>query len=136
MLRECVLDTSALVLALTGTTTHSSELRRVLRATHCHAPHLIDAELGHVLRRLTHGGQISALVARALMSAAHTVVSERYPHGPLCDAAWRLRDNLTFYDALYVVLAARLRVPLLTADEKFASAPGLPCAIERVDQLR
>ena len=48
-------------------------------------------------------------------------------------AAWALRDNVTYYDALYVALAARLGYPLLTADARLARAPGLPCAVELVD---
>jgi predicted nucleic acid-binding protein len=38
--------------------------------------------------------------------------------------------NFSYYDALYVALAARLGVPLLTADKRIASVPGLPCAVE------
>ncbi len=34
------------------------------------------------------------------------------------------------YDALDVVLAATLDVPLLTADARLARAPGLPCQVE------
>ena len=60
-------------------------------------------------------------------------VGERYPHGPLATAAWALRDNVTYYDALYVALAARLGYPLLTADARLARAPGLPCAVELID---
>lgn len=50
----------------------------------------------------------------------------------LSEAAWGLRDNLTFSDALYVALAANLELPLLTADVKLAKAPDLPCAVEIV----
>ena len=47
--------------------------------------------------------------------------------------AWTLRDNVTYYDALYVALAARLGYPLLTADARLARAPGLPCAVELIE---
>jgi len=43
------------------------------------------------------------------------------------------RQPHTYYDALYVALAARLGFPLLTADARLAHAPGLPCAVELVD---
>ena len=39
---------------------------------------------------------------------------------------------MTFYDALYVALAAALDVPLLTADARLARATGLPCQVELV----
>lgn len=43
--------------------------------------------------------------------------------------AWSLRDNLTFYDALYVALATSLDAVLITADAKLAGAPQLPCDV-------
>lgn len=57
----------------------------------------------------------------------------RYPHvGVLADLAWTWRDNLTFYDALYVALAVRLDVPpLLTGDRRLGRAP-VPCSVELV----
>jgi len=57
------------------------------------------------------------------------------PHdhgGSLAAVAWALRDNLSFYDALYVALAAALDAPLITADARLASAPHLPCVTEVV----
>jgi predicted nucleic acid-binding protein len=40
---------------------------------------------------------------------------------------WELRDNVTPYDAAYVALAEALDAPLLTADARFAAAPGPRC---------
>ncbi len=48
----------------------------------------------------------------------------RYPHTPLADAIWELRDSLTAYDAAFVSLAEALGVPLITCDAKLASAAG------------
>jgi predicted nucleic acid-binding protein len=70
--------------------------------------------------------------AEAALYALDSVVSARYPHGVLATAAWRLRHDLSYYDALYVALASRLGYPLLTADARLANAPGLPCAVELV----
>jgi predicted nucleic acid-binding protein len=44
--------------------------------------------------------------------------------GSLAQAAWALRRDLTFYDALYVVLAAAQGRPLLTADGRLARTSG------------
>jgi predicted nucleic acid-binding protein len=41
-------------------------------------------------------------------------------------------ENVTFYDGLYVALAAALRAPLLTADERLSPAPRLGCPVELV----
>ncbi len=42
---------------------------------------------------------------------------------------WRLRHNLTSYDATYVALAAALDCPLLTADGGMAQAPNIGVAV-------
>lgn len=130
---ERVIDASALAYALIGRTSEAGALRARLRATDCHAPHLLDAELGTVLRRRARAGEISAAQAVTMLRAASDVVAYRYPHtGGLGESAWRWRDNLSFYDALYVALAARLDVPLITGDARLSRAPRLPCTIELI----
>ena len=52
--------------------------------------------------------------------------------GALADLAWTWRDNLSFYDTLYVALAVRLDVPLVTGDGRLSRAPGSPCSIELI----
>ena len=67
------------------------------------------------------------------LAGGRLLIDQRFPHtGSLAGAAWDLRDNVTFYDALYVALAAALDVPLLTADARLTRAPGLPCQVELV----
>ncbi len=46
--------------------------------------------------------------------------------------AWKLRDNLTTYDATYVALAEILGAILLTADGKLTNAPGIRCEVDLV----
>lgn len=127
-----VLDASTVIEALTSKSNDAAALRARLTDATCHAPHLLDAEIGSVLRKQVRRGDISAAQAHGLLHAAHALIRDRYPHGPLLDAAWQLRDNLTFYDALYVALAARLKLSLLTADRRLANAPGLPCTIDLI----
>lgn len=65
--------------------------------------------------------------------ALERVVDHRYVHtGLLARAAWELRHTVTFYDGLYIALAVRLDVPLLTADANLTKAPDLPCHYELV----
>ena len=126
-----VIDASALTYALIGKTADAANLRTLLLGIDCHAPHLVDAELGNVLRRRTTDGDITPGLARTVLRAAGDVIDFRYPHaGALAELAWTWRDNLTFYDALYVALAVRLDVPLLTGDTRLGRAPRLPCRIE------
>jgi predicted nucleic acid-binding protein len=130
---DCVFDASALVLTLIGKTEAAEMLRRRLPMMRRHAPHLIDAEVGNVLRRHELSGRISAQEARAALGAGRALIGYRYPHAvPLMDLAWTWRANLSFYDALYVALAVRLGVPLITADARLGRAPNLACEIETV----
>jgi predicted nucleic acid-binding protein len=128
-----VVDASALAFALVGDKPSASAFRRRLSVEDCHAPHLIDAEVGNVLRRYVLRGQLDPRVAARLLHAGARLVDERYPMmGTLALRAWRHRANLTFYDALYVGLASALSAPLLTADEALARAPGLGCSVELI----
>lgn len=130
---DCVLDASALVLALAGKDENADELRTRLPAMRRHAPHLIDAEVGNVLRRHERAGLLSRAEAEAALRASRALVDHRYPHaGALAERAWTLRDNLSFYDALYVALATTLDVPLFTCDARLRAAPRLPCPVELV----
>lgn len=127
---EVVLDASAAVRALAPVDDVGFALQARLLEERCVAPHLIDAEVGHVLRKRVAAGDVEAPNAEAALIALNALVVERYPHGTLARAAWGLRHNFSYYDALYAALAARLRAPLLTADKRLANAPGLPCAVE------
>ncbi len=55
---------------------------------------------------------------------------QRYGHLALLDRIWRLRANLTAYDASYVALAELLGLDLLTVDRRLASVPGIRCHVE------
>lgn len=129
---DYVLDASALVLALIGKTDAADVLRQRLPGMRRHAPHLIDAEVGNVLRRHHQSGRIGAEEAQTALRVGGALIEQRYPHGPLAALAWTWRDNITFYDALYVALAVRLGVPLITADRRLSRAPDLNGRVEVV----
>ena len=96
-----------------------------------HAPHLVDAEVGDVLRRHARAGLIRTVAAGAALRSLRALVQHRYKHaGPLAELAWQYRDSLSIHDALYVALAVRLGVPLLSADVRLSSAGH--CTIELV----
>lgn len=128
---DSVIDASAFVLALIGKTDAADRLRQRLHGMHLHAPHLIDAEVGNVLRRHERAGKISGFEAATALRAGAAMIRHRYPHtGSLAKIAWDLRTNVSFYDALYVALACGLDVPLITADARLSRAPGVPCEVE------
>lgn len=132
-MNDLVTDASALVCALTGTTATAGELARRLAVSRCHAPHFVDAEVGHVLRRKERQGQLDSDSALDALRQLEESVDQRYPHvGPIAELAWLQRERLTFYDALYVSLAAMLQVPLLTLDARLARCHDLPCEVELI----
>lgn len=51
---------------------------------------------------------------------------------PLLVDAWKLRNNITIHDALYVVLARRLGATLVTGDNKLGRTPGLKVNVRTV----
>lgn len=131
MTDDYVLDASALVLALIGKSAASEALRGRLSTMRRHAPHLIDADVGNVLRRHERAERISAQEAATALGAGRVLIEHRYPHaGPLAELAWTWRANISFYDALYVALAVRLDVPLITADARLSRTPDIACEID------
>lgn len=128
-----VIDASAVVLALTGRSAAADALRDRVGSARLHAPHLVDAEVGNVLRRHEQRGLISPQEAVTALRVGAALIHHRYPHTrQLAQTAWRQRSNLSFYDALYAALAARLGVPLLTADARLGRAPQPGCTVEIV----
>lgn len=93
------------------------------------APHLIDAEVGHALRRWVRLGKLSADAAGRALWEVDELPLERVEHELLIHVAWQLRDNFSFYDALYVALALMLNEPLLTFDARMARS-GVDLPIE------
>jgi predicted nucleic acid-binding protein len=128
-----VLDASVLAEYLGGGE-HADIVRRFLleRAEPLWAPHLIDAEVGHVLRRAHLAGELSTSRARAALQDLRDMPLRRAGHVGLLGRAWALRANLSFYDGLYVALAELLRMPLLTLDRRLRDAPGIRAPIELV----
>ena len=47
--------------------------------------------------------------------------------------AWKLRENVTAYDAMYVALAEALDAPMVTCDAPLARAPGHRAHIELIE---
>jgi predicted nucleic acid-binding protein len=96
------------------------------------APHLIDAEVGHLLRRHALLGKVSEERARIALDDHLALPILRYGHQALLPRAFALRDNATIYDALYLALAEALEAPLLTRDTRLARIPGIAAHVEVV----
>jgi len=118
-----VVDTSAVIAALLDPAPPAGLVDR-LAGAELHAPHLIDVEMLHALRRLLTVGVIEVDRADEVRRDYDDLLIRRYPHTPLGDRVWALRDNLTAYDAAFVALAEALGAPLVTCDARLAGAPG------------
>ncbi len=125
-----VIDTSALLAALVGFPANVALSARLRNDGDLHAPHVIDVEAVHALRRLVRRGDLSLERALAARQDLRDLTIIRYPHVALVDRMWELRENLTAYDAAFVALSEALGVPLVTADARLARATGHGAEIE------
>ena len=121
-----VLDASAVVDALLYRQPHSDAIHEHLRehVGDLHAPHLLDAEVGEVLRRHVLRGAMPPSAAQEAIGVLSGLRITRYSHLLFLPRALTLADNLTVYDALYVALAQGLEAPLLTRDAGIARSAG------------
>jgi predicted nucleic acid-binding protein len=125
-----VIDASAVIDLLVHGPGARAIMARVRRARSLAAPHLLDAEVGQVLRRFERAGVLTLADASAAISDLNTLPITRFPHGPFLSRAFDLRHDATIHDALYVVLAEAIGVPLVTRDTALATIPGHGAKIE------
>jgi predicted nucleic acid-binding protein len=84
----------------------------------------------HALRRQTLLGTFSRKRGIEALEDLKNIAFVRYPHTPLMERIWDLKDNLTAYDAAYVALAEAPDAPLVTLDARLARASGVRAAVE------
>lgn len=128
-----VLDASALLEFLLQTTLGTRVEARLLRdEDEFHAPHLVDVEVIQGLRRLVREGEVAAGRAAEAIADLADLDLHRHPHLDLLPRAWKLRDNVTAYDAMYVALAEALDAPVITCDAPLAKSAGHHARIEAI----
>ncbi len=126
-----VLDASAAIDCLLQTAAGQRIEQRIYsHRESLHAPHLLDLEVGQVLRRLVREGTVSTGRADQAIEDLLDLRITRYPHFVLLPRIWQLRNNLSAYDAAYVALAEKLGARLVTRDSRLASASGHTAPIE------
>lgn len=96
------------------------------------APHLIDPEVMNAFRELVRTRQVELLQADAALAAFAKLPLRRVPHDVLWTRMWALRDNVTAYDAAYVVVAELSGATLITCDARLSRAPGHRARIELI----
>lgn len=129
-----VVDASALLEFLLQTSLGARvEARLFGEEDELHAPHLLDVEITQGLRRLVRTGEVSAGRAEAAIADLTDLDLHRHAHLDLLDRAWKLRDNISAYDAMYVALAEAIEAPMVTCDSPLAKAAGHRARIEVID---
>jgi predicted nucleic acid-binding protein len=126
-----VVDASALLEFLLQTSLGARVEARLFGAEdELHAPHLLDVEIAQGLRRLVRTGEVSSGRAGEAIADLTDLDLHRHAHLDLLDRAWKLRDNISAYDAMYVALAEAIEAPIVTCDSPLAKAPGHRARIE------
>lgn len=128
-----VVDASALLEFLLQTALGGRVEARLFRnEDELHAPHLVDVEVVQGLRRLVRAGEVPSGRADDAIADLGDLDLHRHPHLDLVGRAWKLRDNISAYDAMYVVLAEAIDAPIITCDGPLAKTPGHRARIEVV----
>lgn len=128
-----VVDASALLEFLLQTPLGTRVEARLFRdGDELHAPHLVDVEVTQALRRLVRSREMSPDRAAEAIADLVQVDLHRHAHLDLLTRAWKLRDNITAYDAIYVALAEALGATVVTCDAPLGHAPGHRAPVEVV----
>jgi predicted nucleic acid-binding protein len=129
-----VVDASALLELLLQTSRGARVEARLFRdEDELHAPHLLDVEVVQGLRRLVRTGEVASGRADEAIADLIDLDLHRHPHVDLLARAWKLRDNVSAYDAMYVALAEAIEATIVTCDGPLAKAPGHHARIEVID---
>jgi predicted nucleic acid-binding protein len=113
-----VIDTNVMVYLLTGSSRGEAAARLLADDPEWAAPPLLLSELRNVIVGLLRRGQVQDQDALDICEDAQAVLGDRVasvPAPPVLDTA--IRGRMSAYDAEFVVLARRLGVPLVTADQ-------------------
>lgn len=87
-----------------------------------HAPAHFDAEVASALGRMLRAGVLTVRQVDDALEEVRQAPVTRHDLTPLLAGAWERRDTLRVTDALYVELAERADMVLVTTDERLARA--------------
>ncbi|HJU23242.1 MAG TPA: type II toxin-antitoxin system VapC family toxin [Casimicrobiaceae bacterium] len=128
-----VVDASAVLEVLLNTSSGSRIADRLFAVRETlHAPHLLDVEVAHAMRRYFRNGQVRADRGLQALEDLDAFPVQRYAHRPFLARMWQLRNSVTACDAAYIALAEALSAPLVTRDAKLASITGHDAEVELI----
>lgn len=100
------------------------------------APDLLMIEVGNALMTKVRTSRLLEVHAERSLQSVPDIMALLYPSVELLDEAWKLAFQLRhpIYDCIFLALALRLDLKLVTADEKFLMKT-LPQFVGRVEAL-
>ena len=124
---SAVVDASVLVAATVDAGPVGIWAEHIIASGVLFAPHLVLVEANNILRRLERANQLSSIEAAAGRVDLLRLDIELVAFQPFADRVWKLRHNLTCYDAWYVAVAEVVDLPLATLDRRLSRASGPSC---------
>lgn len=123
-MKRFVIDASILVKLFFEEEHSDASVRHVRNATELLAPDLLWVEAANVVWKRLRRGELDAADAAALVGEMLRVPVATHGGVDLVGPALTLAANTgrTVYDCLYLALAIREKIPVLTGDERFANA--------------
>jgi predicted nucleic acid-binding protein len=130
-----VVDASAAVelMAPDDESRRTAVAARLASGDAAYAPSHFDMEVVAAIRGIARRDSHLAVGVPSLLSDFYNlpIRRERLSLDAL-QRVWRLRENMTPYDAGYVALAEQLGASLVTCDAKFIAPPGIACTVELI----
>lgn len=119
-----IVDAGVLVVSLVESTARADAARSVLRSDpHWLAPVHTRLEAVRTLARYERMGVLTASDADHQVARLRDAELESHEVTPgLLDEIWRLRHNVSAYDAAYVALARAFDLPIVSLDDRLARA--------------
>ncbi len=126
-----VVDASVLTEMLAfGGSTGDRAARALERDLGWCAPEHWRAELFSAIRGLALGGRLREDDARWIIARIPQLTVDHVELDGLLDDMWKLRHEVSGYDAAYVALAKQRGLTLVTADARLARAAVRHCRVE------
>ncbi len=126
-----VVDASAVteLVVVSDPTRRASVVEAIGDDAHWMAPEHLLVEVVSALRGRWLGGHLSKSDFEKAVATVARFEFDIWPTPPLLPRIVELAANASAYDAAYLALAEELGCPLVTADGKLASVPGIRCRV-------
>ena len=124
-----IIDNSALVDLCSGDQNLKEYVQAKIGNSLLVAPYLLEFEFYSWLKKHKHTRTLSEENTRALLARFEKLQIRYLPTQRLSQSIMGIAQSMSSYDAVYVALARKLELPLLTSDKKLFHAAKAECEI-------